>query len=151
MASFPEPVAGRRQHAARRVEHAQLTMTLGPRQSTLNRWCAGLGEILGDRQRKRLHLDREQLGAQDGLLYRNRSTPSPEEGAFGICSFWGAECLARGTRAALLGQTPLTMGQSLAAGLRKGLLDAGVPVRDRSTRPFPPCHRWRKPPGRSVV
>ncbi|MFD4504557.1 3-oxosteroid 1-dehydrogenase [Streptomyces sp. NPDC058457] len=38
------------------------------------------------------------------------------------------ECLARGTRAALLGQTPLTMGQSLAAGLRKGLLDAGVPV-----------------------
>ncbi|MEV7075413.1 3-oxosteroid 1-dehydrogenase [Streptomyces sp. NPDC093990] len=40
-----------------------------------------------------------------------------------------AECLARGTKAALLGQTPLTMGQSLAAGLRKGLLDANVPVR----------------------
>ena len=40
-----------------------------------------------------------------------------------------AECLARGTKAAVLGQTPLTMGQSLAAGLRKGLLDAGVPVR----------------------
>jgi 3-oxosteroid 1-dehydrogenase len=39
-----------------------------------------------------------------------------------------AECLARGTTAALLGQKPLTMGQSLAAGLRKGLLDAGVPV-----------------------
>jgi len=39
-----------------------------------------------------------------------------------------AECLARGTKAALLGQAPLTMGQSLAAGLRKGLLDAGVPV-----------------------
>lgn len=38
------------------------------------------------------------------------------------------ECLARGTRAAVLGHTPLTMGQSLAAGLRKGLLDAGVPV-----------------------
>jgi len=40
-----------------------------------------------------------------------------------------AEALARGTKAAVLGQTPLTMGQSLAAGLRKGLLDAGVPVR----------------------
>ncbi|WP_329441504.1 3-oxosteroid 1-dehydrogenase [Streptomyces canus] len=40
-----------------------------------------------------------------------------------------AECLARGTKAALLGQTPLTMGQSLAAGLRKGLQDAGVAVR----------------------
>ncbi|MEU6370578.1 3-oxosteroid 1-dehydrogenase [Streptomyces sp. NPDC046931] len=39
-----------------------------------------------------------------------------------------AECLARGTKAALLGQKPLTMGQSLAAGLRAGLLTAGVPV-----------------------
>ncbi|WP_208639490.1 FAD-dependent oxidoreductase, partial [Streptomyces bobili] len=39
-----------------------------------------------------------------------------------------AECLARGTKAALLGQKPLTMGQSLAAGLRAGLLSAGVPV-----------------------
>ncbi|MFJ5776525.1 3-oxosteroid 1-dehydrogenase [Streptomyces sp. NPDC093094] len=39
-----------------------------------------------------------------------------------------AACLARGTRAALLGQKPLTMGQALAAGLRAGLLSAGVPV-----------------------
>ncbi|WP_238431425.1 3-oxosteroid 1-dehydrogenase [Streptomyces cavernae] len=39
-----------------------------------------------------------------------------------------AECLARGTAAALLGQKPLTMGQSLAAGLRAGLLSARVPV-----------------------
>ncbi|MFF4352946.1 3-oxosteroid 1-dehydrogenase [Streptomyces sp. NPDC001530] len=38
------------------------------------------------------------------------------------------ECLARGTKAALLGQKPLTMGQSLAAGLRAGLLAAHVPV-----------------------
>ncbi|MFC3575123.1 3-oxosteroid 1-dehydrogenase [Streptomyces yaanensis] len=38
------------------------------------------------------------------------------------------ECLARGTKAALLGQKPLTMGQSLAAGLRAGLLAANVPV-----------------------
>ncbi|MDW4910256.1 3-oxosteroid 1-dehydrogenase [Streptomyces sp. ADMS] len=38
------------------------------------------------------------------------------------------ECLARGTRAALRGQTPLTMGQALAAGLRAGLASAGVPV-----------------------
>ncbi|MET7451262.1 3-oxosteroid 1-dehydrogenase [Streptomyces sp. NPDC005574] len=38
------------------------------------------------------------------------------------------ECLARGTKAALLGQKPLTMGQSLAAGLRAGLTSAGVPV-----------------------
>ncbi len=39
-----------------------------------------------------------------------------------------AECLARGTAAALRGEKPLTMGQSLAAGLRAGLMSAGVPV-----------------------
>jgi 3-oxosteroid 1-dehydrogenase len=39
-----------------------------------------------------------------------------------------AECLARGTEAALLGQAPLTMGQATAGGLRAGLLAAGVPV-----------------------
>ena len=39
-----------------------------------------------------------------------------------------AECLARGTKAAVLGQKPLTMGQSLAGGLRAGLQSAGVPV-----------------------
>ncbi|MFI5886766.1 3-oxosteroid 1-dehydrogenase [Streptomyces sp. NPDC051554] len=38
------------------------------------------------------------------------------------------ECLARGTKAALLGQKPLTMGQSLAAGLRAGLQSTQVPV-----------------------
>ncbi|WP_406198717.1 MULTISPECIES: 3-oxosteroid 1-dehydrogenase [unclassified Streptomyces] len=39
-----------------------------------------------------------------------------------------AACLARGTAAALRGEKPLTMGQSLAAGLRLGLRSAGVPV-----------------------
>ncbi|MGW5637854.1 3-oxosteroid 1-dehydrogenase [Streptomyces sp. NPDC003832] len=39
-----------------------------------------------------------------------------------------AACLARGAKAAALGQKPLTMGQSLAAGLRAGLASAGVPV-----------------------
>ncbi|MFF7310268.1 3-oxosteroid 1-dehydrogenase [Streptomyces sp. NPDC008137] len=39
-----------------------------------------------------------------------------------------AQCLARGTAAALRGEKPLTMGQSLAAGLRAGLRLAGVPV-----------------------
>lgn len=38
------------------------------------------------------------------------------------------ECLARGTAAALRGDKPLTMGQSLAAGLRAGLMAANVPV-----------------------
>ncbi|GAA4540700.1 MULTISPECIES: 3-oxosteroid 1-dehydrogenase [Streptomyces] len=39
-----------------------------------------------------------------------------------------ALCLARGAKAATLGQKPLTMGQALAAGLRAGLRSAGVPV-----------------------
>jgi GH15 family glucan-1,4-alpha-glucosidase len=39
---------------------------------------------------------REALGAGDGLLYRYRAEDSPGEGAFGICSFWGAEYLALG-------------------------------------------------------
>jgi 3-oxosteroid 1-dehydrogenase len=39
-----------------------------------------------------------------------------------------AECLARGTAAAVRGEKPLTMGQSLAAGLRAGLMSAKVPV-----------------------
>ncbi|MFD6875943.1 MULTISPECIES: 3-oxosteroid 1-dehydrogenase [unclassified Streptomyces] len=39
-----------------------------------------------------------------------------------------AECLARGTAAALRGEKPLTMGQALATGLRAGLQRAGVPV-----------------------
>jgi GH15 family glucan-1,4-alpha-glucosidase len=39
---------------------------------------------------------RAHLGAGDGLLYRYRTADSPGEGAFGICSFWGAEYLALG-------------------------------------------------------
>ncbi|OKK17441.1 3-ketosteroid-delta-1-dehydrogenase [Streptomyces sp. CB00455] len=38
------------------------------------------------------------------------------------------ECLARGTKAALRGEKPLTMGQALAAGLRVGLQRAGAAV-----------------------
>jgi GH15 family glucan-1,4-alpha-glucosidase len=39
---------------------------------------------------------REHLGARAQLLYRYRTQESPGEGAFGICSFWGAEYLALG-------------------------------------------------------
>ena len=39
---------------------------------------------------------RERLGAGNALLFRYRTAESPEEGAFGICSFWGAEYLALG-------------------------------------------------------
>jgi GH15 family glucan-1,4-alpha-glucosidase len=39
---------------------------------------------------------RKQLGTGSGLLYRYRTAESTGEGAFGICSFWGAEYLALG-------------------------------------------------------
>ena len=39
---------------------------------------------------------RAVLGAGNGLLYRHHTEDSPREGAFGICSFWGAEYLALG-------------------------------------------------------
>jgi len=49
-----------------------------------------------DRMRATFARVRETLGAGDGLLYRYRREDSPGEGAFGICSFWGAEYLALG-------------------------------------------------------
>jgi GH15 family glucan-1,4-alpha-glucosidase len=49
-----------------------------------------------DRMRGTYARVREVLGAGDGLLYRYRREDSPGEGAFGICSFWGAEYLALG-------------------------------------------------------
>jgi GH15 family glucan-1,4-alpha-glucosidase len=49
-----------------------------------------------DRMRGTYARVREALGAGDGLLYRYRTEDSPGEGAFGICSFWGAEYLALG-------------------------------------------------------
>ncbi|HUE85468.1 MAG TPA: glycoside hydrolase family 15 protein [Vicinamibacterales bacterium] len=49
-----------------------------------------------DRMRGTYVRVREALGAGEGLLYRYRTADSPGEGAFGICSFWGAEFLALG-------------------------------------------------------
>jgi GH15 family glucan-1,4-alpha-glucosidase len=55
----------------------------------------------------------------DGLLYRYKNGLSPGEGAFGICSFWGAEYLALG------GGSPeeaeRTMAEVLARGNDLGL------------------------------
>jgi GH15 family glucan-1,4-alpha-glucosidase len=42
---------------------------------------------------RRIH---ERLGAGPGLLYRYEPSREVGEGAFGICSFWAAEYLARG-------------------------------------------------------
>ena len=53
-------------------------------------------EASTDRMLSTYALIQRQLGAGDGLLYRHRTPESPGEGAFGICSFWGAEFLALG-------------------------------------------------------
>ncbi len=58
----------------------------------------GYGDPAGPRMRGTYRRIRERLGA-DGLLYRYRTHAGgdglpPGEGAFGICSFWAANCLA---------------------------------------------------------
>lgn len=39
---------------------------------------------------------KERLSPAPGLIYRYEKSPQEEEGAFGLCSFWSAEFLARG-------------------------------------------------------
>ncbi len=56
----------------------------------------GFEDAGSDRMRRTYARVREALGAGDALLYRYRTADSPGEGAFGICSFWGAEYLALG-------------------------------------------------------
>jgi GH15 family glucan-1,4-alpha-glucosidase len=56
----------------------------------------GFEQAGSDRMRRTYARVREALGAGNGLLYRYRTEDSPGEGAFGICSFWGAEYLALG-------------------------------------------------------
>ena len=56
----------------------------------------GFAKASSPRMRQTYALVRQRLGAGGGLLYRYRSDESPGEGAFGICSFWGAEYLALG-------------------------------------------------------
>lgn len=56
----------------------------------------GFEKASSPRMRKTYECIRERLGAGNGLLYRYRRPDSPGEGAFGICSFWGAEFLALG-------------------------------------------------------
>lgn len=48
------------------------------------------------RMRSTAQLIRERLGCGPGLLYRYERSLVDREGAFGICSFWMAEYLARG-------------------------------------------------------
>jgi len=56
----------------------------------------GFEDAASDRMRGTFGRIRERLGAGDVLLYRYRGAGSPGEGAFGICSFWGAEYVALG-------------------------------------------------------
>jgi GH15 family glucan-1,4-alpha-glucosidase len=56
----------------------------------------GFEDAASPRMRGTYRRVRERLGAGGALLYRNRTGEPPCEGAFGICSFWGAEYLALG-------------------------------------------------------
>jgi GH15 family glucan-1,4-alpha-glucosidase len=52
-------------------------------------------EASSERMRKTHERLREKLSPKPGLLYRNESSTEKGEGAFGICSFWEADFLAR--------------------------------------------------------
>ncbi len=56
----------------------------------------GFEDAGSERMRKTYQRIRESLGAGEALLYRYHTGDTPGEGAFGICSFWGAEYLALG-------------------------------------------------------
>jgi GH15 family glucan-1,4-alpha-glucosidase len=57
-------------------------------------WCGFEGPA-SDRMQKTLECIRKRLTAGPGLLYRYEDSVQKREGAFGICSFWVAEFLAR--------------------------------------------------------
>ncbi|MEO8564565.1 MAG: glycoside hydrolase family 15 protein, partial [bacterium] len=56
----------------------------------------GFEDAGSDRMRGTYARVHKALGAGNALLYRYHTADSPGEGAFGICSFWGAEYLALG-------------------------------------------------------
>jgi GH15 family glucan-1,4-alpha-glucosidase len=56
----------------------------------------GFEDPASERMRKTYARIREQLGTDQGLLFRYRTGDSPGEGAFGICGFWAVEYLALG-------------------------------------------------------
>ena len=74
----------------------------------------GFDDARSPRMRATWQRVRAELGCGDGLLYRYRNGGSPGEGAFGICSFWGAEYLGLG------GGTPDEAARWLASLLRYG-------------------------------
>lgn len=56
----------------------------------------GFEDASSPRMRSTYARVQEELSAGDGLLYRYRTMGGDREGAFGVCSFWAAEYLARG-------------------------------------------------------
>jgi alpha,alpha-trehalase len=55
----------------------------------------GFEDARSPRMKETIHRIRDGLGAGRGLVYRYRDGESPGEGAFLVCSFWLAECLAK--------------------------------------------------------
>ncbi len=62
-------------------------------------------------------LVRERLGAGPGLLYRYEPSREAGEGAFGICSFWEVELLARGAGSLAMAEEALAAATRYATPL----------------------------------
>jgi GH15 family glucan-1,4-alpha-glucosidase len=116
---------------------------------------------------------RERLGAGGALLYRYRTAESPGEGAFGVCSFWGAEYLALGGGTAeeardvferlcahandvglfaeeIDAATGAALGNFPQAFTHVGLINAAVTLA-RRLEGVPPIDRRLPPPQRAVT
>jgi GH15 family glucan-1,4-alpha-glucosidase len=120
----------------------------------------GFEDPSSERMRATYERVQKELGAQNGLFYRYLREESAGEGAFGICSFWAAEYLARGggsveqARAAFehlltygndIGlfaeeidpRTGEALGNFPQAFTHVGLINAALSLRDRSARERP--------------
>jgi GH15 family glucan-1,4-alpha-glucosidase len=135
----------------------------------------GFEPASSDRMRLTFARIKERLGAGPGLYYRYQATPdeSPGEGAFALCSFWAAECLALGggsleeARAefelvlpfandvGLLGEEidPTTgdaLGNFPQAYTHVGLVNTALTLEERARGEIPtgarstPCDRWAR-------
>lgn len=77
-----------------------------------------------DRMRQTLHRVKERLSPAPGLIYRYEKSTQEGEGAFGLCSFWNVEFLARG--AGTLGEADHAFNQMLSHANDLGLFSEEI-------------------------
>jgi GH15 family glucan-1,4-alpha-glucosidase len=99
----------------------------------------GFHEAGDPRMRGTYELVRQRLEVAPGLYYRDERSVEKREGAFGICSFWVAEFLARG--GGTLGEAHAVFAAALAHANDVGLFGEEIdPVTGRALGNFPQAY-----------